>query len=385
MRRFVLTGYYGFGNIGDEAVLLNIIDQIKKNIPDASITVLSNNPQETAAAYDVTAVNRWKIAQTWSALRYSDIFVLGGGSLLQDVTGKRSLAFYLMQIFLARLLRRPVFLYAQGIGPINGVKNQKRVAKALKKSILITVRDEDSACFLKDLGLDQEKIIITADPVLAARKQPCPFPLEPGKKIAIAIRPWPSLSKKMIDNLAFIGDYFADLGYRIVFLPFCEPQDRQIALQVIEIMKCKPFIWPDRFSYASMMGAIGAMDVVLGMRLHSLIMAAASGTPFVGLSYDPKVDSFCRSLQQPVFSVNEFSCQNLIKQIEQVLSEQDKIKDDLAKKKKDWSLICQANAVLLKQAADRDRQLSLESALNAIGSDFKIENNIKKTKYKDAP
>jgi polysaccharide pyruvyl transferase CsaB len=366
MKKFVLTGYYGFGNIGDEAVLYNIISQIKGQMPNADITVLSNDPQQTAAAYGVAAADRWKLGQTFSALRKADMLVLGGGSLLQDVTGKRSLSFYLMQIFLARFLRRKVFLYAQGIGPINEPQNKKRLVKALRKTALITVRDEDSATFLRDLGLPQEKIIVTADPVLAATAGTCELPLPSAKKIALSVRPWPSLGAETIDKLAAFADHFVALGYEIVFLPFSEPQDRALSKQIAHRMKRQAFLPPQKLDYCSMPSAIGQMDLVIGMRLHSLIMSAAEAVPFIGLSYDPKVDSFCRSLQQPRFVLDKFSAPDLILQTQKILAEQAAIRENLRRQKVKWQRLCQANAVLLQKVANKENELTLQSALDSL-------------------
>ena len=48
MSNIVISGYYGFGNAGDEAMLYAIIDAIRKEEADAHITVISGNPKETS-------------------------------------------------------------------------------------------------------------------------------------------------------------------------------------------------------------------------------------------------------------------------------------------------------------------------------------------------
>ena len=40
----VLSGYYGFDNVGDDAILFSIIPSSEKDSGSIDITVLSNNP-----------------------------------------------------------------------------------------------------------------------------------------------------------------------------------------------------------------------------------------------------------------------------------------------------------------------------------------------------
>ena len=103
MNKVVLSGYYGFNNAGDEAVLQAIINSLKKADQDLDITVLSNNPEHTTKAYGVKAVNRWKLNEIAGAIKESDLLISGGGSLLQDVTSKNGILYYLGIIGLARI------------------------------------------------------------------------------------------------------------------------------------------------------------------------------------------------------------------------------------------------------------------------------------------
>jgi glycosyltransferase involved in cell wall biosynthesis len=86
----VMSGYYGFGNAGDEAILQSIHQNISGTGGDISITVLSNDPEDTKNRYGYNAVNRFKLLSVFKALRNCDALVSGGGSLLQDHTSTRS-------------------------------------------------------------------------------------------------------------------------------------------------------------------------------------------------------------------------------------------------------------------------------------------------------
>ena len=103
MSRILISGYYGFGNAGDEAVLAAILASLRRQVPEAQCDVLSIDPKTTTRLHGIPAYHRARPREVLTALRRCDLFVSGGGSLLQDVTSLNSLLFYLAQIRLARL------------------------------------------------------------------------------------------------------------------------------------------------------------------------------------------------------------------------------------------------------------------------------------------
>ncbi len=114
----VMSGYYGFANAGDDAILEAIQQAIHEASDDIGVTVLSNDPELTRKQYGMEAIPRFRMWKVFSALRRSDALLSGGGSLLQDTTSTRSLFYYLSVIRCAQLLGKPVMLYANGIGPV---------------------------------------------------------------------------------------------------------------------------------------------------------------------------------------------------------------------------------------------------------------------------
>ena len=116
MSNIVISGYYGFGNAGDEAMLCAIIDAIRDVEDDAHITVISGNPQETSRKHNIKAVGTFAAFGILNAIRNADLVISGGGSLLQDATSIRNTYYYLSIMGLAKLLGKPVMLYSQGIG-----------------------------------------------------------------------------------------------------------------------------------------------------------------------------------------------------------------------------------------------------------------------------
>src|SRR5699024_9566095 len=143
--KVVLSGYYGFDNAGDEAILQTIIYSLRRIRPTIEIVVLSHQPEKTANTYHVQAVNRWKIKEVYRAINMSDGLISGGGSLLQDVTSKKPVLYYTGIMFIAKLCKKPYFIYAQGMGPISTFYNHFLVKKAVNGATTCSVRDSDSA------------------------------------------------------------------------------------------------------------------------------------------------------------------------------------------------------------------------------------------------
>ena len=167
MSNIVVSGYYGSKNAGDEAMLAAMIEVLSELDPQTNITVISANPPDTKRRHGVEAVSWLSFSDIWKALRASDLLVSGGGSLLQNVTSRRSLYYYMAIIVLAFLAHRPVMLYAQGIGPIEGFWARTMMRLIGNGVRLITVRDHGSLAELEAMGIHRPKIVETADPVLA--------------------------------------------------------------------------------------------------------------------------------------------------------------------------------------------------------------------------
>lgn len=128
MTRILISGYYGFDNAGDDSVLFGIIGSLKKQIPNVELAVLSNTPEDTQRLFGISSFNRWKIGTIIQEIKKSDLLIMGGGSLLQDATSPRSVIYYLGIAMIAKILRKPVIFYAQGIGPITK-KNKQETSK----------------------------------------------------------------------------------------------------------------------------------------------------------------------------------------------------------------------------------------------------------------
>lgn len=362
MLRIAVSGYYGFKNAGDDAILMALTGTLRALAPGVEITVFSNSPEETRGMYGVRAVNRWNpFGIVWSLLR-SDLLISGGGGLLQDVTGSgvRSICYYLAVVLLALAAGKPVVYYAQGVGPV-----QTRLGRWLTRVVsnrvdLITVRDQASRDDFLALGVSRPPLVVTADPVLALnpsqlniaggkelleklrRDRPAPTesalepdaarmeetgprdagtgppePLQAGlqagqegrgqpaesgaacrRRLGIAIRDWPDACDYK-KRIAAVADRFARDGWEVILIPFHHPDDVQICKEVSRLMQEPGLLVNGRLMVEDLFGLMGELGLVLAMRLHAIVMASVMRVPCVGVSYDPKVDRFLELTGQP--------------------------------------------------------------------------------------
>src|SRR5277367_2728909 len=124
----VVSGYYGFNNLGDEAILEELLAELRSLEELDNVVVLSNNPQRTVSRYQVKAVSRWKLSVLTKHLSEAKLFISGGGGLFQDSTSIKPPLFYAAQMLLARFHGAKVMVYAQGLGPLRSA-----VSKALTR------------------------------------------------------------------------------------------------------------------------------------------------------------------------------------------------------------------------------------------------------------
>ncbi|QTB27586.1 polysaccharide pyruvyl transferase CsaB [Lysinibacillus sphaericus] len=300
----VLSGYYGFDNVGDDAILLSIIQALKKWENDIEITVLSNNPTATEQTYGVKAVNRWKMKEIHQLLKTADGLISGGGSLMQDQTGMKTIPYYAGVIQIAKWLKKPVFVYAQGMGPINHSLSKLIVRKTFNKVEQVTVRDKASQTLLTEIGVRKETKIVP-DPVMGLNGGDfhCEWldqeSLTAESYISVSVRDWPSTIAYK-EKIAHSLDQLVRQGEQIVFLPMHGEHDLKTSQEVAALMQEKSLIAPSDLSIEEKIAVIGQSQLLIGMRLHSLIFSAIYATPFIAISYDPKIDAFADIVDQPV-------------------------------------------------------------------------------------
>jgi polysaccharide pyruvyl transferase CsaB len=275
------------------------------------ITVLSRKPRQTAQALSVTAYHPFFQMGRWlAALGRAKLFCSGGGTLLQDVTSRRSLWFYAFTIRTAHRRGCAVQLYGCGLGPFCHKHSAQRTARLLNRCAqAITVRDRDSLALLQTLGVTRPQIFLAADPAL----QPATPPVQRERRLGLVLRPWTDFSAHTEDFAAAVR--YAYEAYRLVPEFVClAPQDEEAAQAVASVLEDIP--WAMTHDPQRLQGAA----LVLSMRLHGLIFALNGQTPAAGVSYDPKVTAFCREVGFPQIAWESVTAEALCRLLDDALT-----------------------------------------------------------------
>ncbi|HEX4836256.1 MAG TPA: polysaccharide pyruvyl transferase CsaB [bacterium] len=305
MSRVVLSGYYGFKNLGDEAVLAATAGELRRRCPGVEITVLSASPAETSRLHGVRGVSRRNPGEILRVLRGCDLFLSGGGSLFQDATSWRSPWYYLSILALARRLARRTAVYAQGIEPFRRASTRKAVSFLLNQVDLVTVRDAASQAVLAEIGVRRPRVVLSADPSLlltpewSASAEAEKAGWGDGVVFGLALRQWGrgEAVRAAADAARIIA---ARRGVKWVLLPMHLPGDLAVAETLAAHIGPGAIVLRTPMGPREMLALVGSLDLLVGMRLHALLFAAAQGVPIVPLAYDPKVEALARDLGESV-------------------------------------------------------------------------------------
>jgi polysaccharide pyruvyl transferase CsaB len=292
--RAVLCGYYGMGNGGDEALLVSLLQMLPKQVIPV---VLSGNPAQTRDRYGVEAIDRKNLGAILPILRQSQVFIWGGGSLIQDATSALSPFYYLGLMQLAQRLGLTTVAWAQGIGPLIRPVTRWLARQTFARCSLVSVRDAASAALLTEWKVP---FTLAPDPVWAM----APLAVEglwnlPAPRVAVNLRSHGLLTPDRLECLTQALIAFQKATQTCILLvPFQASQDLAIAQAILpqlpgpsEVLLLK--------DPRQLKGLFRGVEMAIAMRLHGLIMAAAEDCRCFALSYDPKVTQLMNTLSMP--------------------------------------------------------------------------------------
>lgn len=364
--KVLISGYYGFQNCGDDAILLAMGNNIRAMEENISIRALANKPKESRKRYDMDVVNRYNVFQIMRAIGQCDVLISGGGSLLQDKTSARSILYYLTIIRYAKWKGKKVMMYANGIGPVKKSKNRQLVGDVVNRVDVITLRESSSLEELKAMGLTNPHTFVTADPVFTLPSIGKEKAMDILKKngiptdkplLCVSVRSWKGTDFFFHQFAQICDRVVTQLGHHVVFIPMQMPNDIITSRLVQNKMKEPSFLLEEPLTPGETMGVIGCMNFVMSMRLHTLIFAAKERVPLMGFSYDPKIDYYLRDFAMPSGgTVESCNVEEAVEKMADLLAKRQESKDRLEAKAKELEQLAHQNEQYL-------RELFLESRL----------------------
>ena len=302
MSGVLICGAYGAGNIGDEAILKAIVGTLRGIAPAVSICVVTRAPEKTRRLYNVSAVHTFDFIGIHNAMKKAKLFISGGGSLIQNVTSRRSLRYYLWTLRHAKKCGCKVLMYGCGVGPLDGKSDILRTAETINRCVdAVTLRDRLSAELLRKIGVTKPEVTLAADPVLSldacSQEEADDFLSKSGVSpegdyALFCLRPWQGLDEHLDAVVQAINFAHDALGLTPVFMTLNRSIDLETAHRAAGAADAPCVILPAVTSAELCMGVMKKMRLVVSMRMHAVLFAAAVGVPTVGISYDPKVAGF---------------------------------------------------------------------------------------------
>ncbi len=335
----MLSGYYGTHNFGDDITLNAIIQNISKEYPLKNITILNHSKKNDYKDKRIRVIHRFDLLHILPMMRKSKLFMLGGGSLLQDVTSNRSIFFYLFMLRFANKLGCKTMIYGNGIGPIIKKRHQRQLLKILKKVDRITIRDNVSYNYLLKNGLGTDSITLTADEaynydITGTFELPNNITFPADKKILlINLRTYTSYAKDISSDIAAAVKQAA-LKHDLfpVLLPVQFTQDYPLLQKVSAQLDISHHIFTHQLSEQQIIALIQKCDCVLTERLHPVVFAARMQKPFVCIVYDPKVSATAHkfNMHRYALDLTEIDATKLYDTLTEMLQHQSEITETLA-------------------------------------------------------
>ncbi len=329
-----VCGAYGRGNVGDEAILEAILREIREADPDVTIYAVSRDPKATRIAHRVRAVHTFDLLSFWRLAGRTKLLLNGGGSLIQDVTSRRSLWFYLYTLAAAKRRGAGVVMYGCGIGPVQYPGDRKLSARIINRNAdVITLREDHSREELLRMGVKGPEILLAADPSLTldgpgedrTESALLTAGLDPkGDYLCFALRPWTGFEEKAEAFARAAETLSREMGLTPVFLPIDQSRDPAAAELVAKKLGIPYHVLPGASDRESVTAILSRMKAVVSMRLHGLIFAAGQGVPLVGVVYDPKVRAFLRYIGQDRYvDLEDVTAEGLCAMVRSALAESD--------------------------------------------------------------
>jgi len=348
-KRILICGNYGASNWGDEAILAGLINLVKSAEKNAEIVAMTASPEITRKAHAIGAIwhfpagfrsffRYWFSPMGWQSfgkVASADLVLLGGGGLFNDEK-PAAIWIWFVQFCWFWILRKKVFCIAQSVGPVKGKLARFLTKFVFKNAAAVTVRDEASKKLLEELGV--KNVLALVDPAYAIGYE-TEHSINRQKRVVLTARNWLNDNSKSNQILAELADWIGQkYGFKTAFIPFQTMHENDVERfnQIARLVKNRSNLeLIEAEDYSQAIEMIGRSEMVIGMRLHSIIFAVLTRTPFVAISYSKKVKDFVETLDLAEYCLDyqKLELENLKHTVKKALENRKAIEHQLEKVK----------------------------------------------------
>ncbi|MGM9998593.1 MAG: polysaccharide pyruvyl transferase CsaB [Candidatus Bruticola sp.] len=325
-RKILLSGYFGFDNVGDEAILEAECAQLRRLDPNVELSALIDN-KARAEELQLKAYKRKSPWHIYKAISACDLVISGGGGLFQDSTGVSSVMYYGAILAMAAILNKPSFIFSQGFGPIRTDLGKMLAKQLLPLACRASFRDEESLQEFKKYAPKVEAIL-TADPAFllfsknkelsASMLQKCGLDNVKAPIAVVSLRSWFGLelaSKAEAFN-KWLADFAEEDRPHLLVLPMQYWYDEGISRRFVSLIKYPCTLAPQlKATEIAALLASEQIEMAAAMRLHTVILAAAASKATLGIAYDPKVSRICQLCGAPCLPLEKLEADELIRKL----------------------------------------------------------------------
>lgn len=369
-KKIFIYGVYGVGNLGDEAILKCILDQLN-SIEDYQKIVISKRPDFIYKDYKKPSIHPFAFKIMASLLKsrsHFPLLLVGGGGILKDYGNSPKVLKKFLKIPMIGLENNyKTMLYSAGVENLEFYESIQFLKNVLNQFDIITVRDLYSKKRLEAIGI-KKNIYVTGDPavLLFSDIQKCKASTKKSPYITVNLRHWYEKGyfttneiffDRFISTLANSLDFLIkNYDALIQFVPFRTmpfDNDLDIIKKVLSEMsyKEKTIVYERAPNFTELRKIFSHTDITIGMRLHSAIFSFSSLKPMIALSYSSKVKDFMNSIEMAQFclDIKDINSDNIINLVNNIIKNKQNIQYHLYEKRKQYLKNLERNTFLLEK------------------------------------
>jgi polysaccharide pyruvyl transferase WcaK-like protein len=379
-RRISFYGNFGAGNLGNEATLQTIIDQILRRWPDGQLLCFCTNPQDVRTRHNITAfasgaVTQSAVARSGStshrgnvtrffriifqriplelvhwvkclhALSRADMLIVAGTGIVCDQTGPLGWPYEIFKLStLAALCRVKLAFLSVGAGPINHPLSRWFVRRSLKLAHHRSYRDEASKRYLKEIGFNTDRDVVYPDVVFGLSNDTLVSGIADGQRriIGLGIKDYastkPEAFREYLDTMAGFVSWLQRHGYSVRLLLGDIQYDTSVIEEFVGVLKSRNIpadapllISEPALTVEELLRQVGGTEAVVSARYHNLVVALIQNKPVIALSDHAKLDSLVTDfgLAQYLLPLRNLSSDVLIDRFKQLENDAERVKPHL--------------------------------------------------------